>query len=43
MSRLNPAAAMNSVGTEYICNSCNRRIQYGDKVGMYVTWYDEGG
>ena len=43
MSRPDPAAAMNGVGTGSICDSCNRRIQHGDKAGMYVTWYDEGG
>ena len=43
MSRPDPAAAMNGVGTGHICDSCNKRIQHGDKAGMYVTWYDEGG
>ena len=43
MSRPDPAAALNGVGTGHICDSCNRRIQHGDKAGMYVTWYDEGG
>jgi hypothetical protein len=43
MSRPDPAAAMNGVGTGHICDSCNRRIQHGDKAGIYVTWYDEGG
>lgn len=43
MSRPDPAAALNGVQTGHICDSCNRRIQHGDKAGMYVTWYDEGG
>lgn len=43
MSRPDPAAAMNGVGTGHICDRCNRRIEHGDKAGMYVTWYDEGG
>ena len=43
MSRPDPAAALNGVGTGHICDSCNRRIQHGDKAGMYVTWYDERG
>jgi len=38
MSRPDPAAALNGVGTGQICDSCNRRIQHGDKVGMYVTY-----
>jgi hypothetical protein len=29
---------MNGVGTGHICDSCNRRIEHGDKAGMYVTW-----
>jgi hypothetical protein len=40
MSRPDPAAAMNGVGTGHICDSCNRRIQHGDKAGMYVTWME---
>jgi len=43
MSRPDPAAALNGVGTGHICDSCNKRIQYGDKAGLYATWYDEGG
>jgi len=43
MSRPDPAAAMNGVGTGHICDSCNKRIQHGDEVGLYATWYDEGG
>ena len=43
MSRPDPAAAMNGIGTGHICDRCNRRIQHGDKAAMYVTWYDEGG
>ena len=43
MSRPDPATAMNGIGTGHICDQCNRRIQHGDKAGMYVTWYDEGG
>jgi hypothetical protein len=43
MSRPDPAAALNGIGTGHICDSCNRRIQHGDKAGMYVTWYEEGG
>lgn len=43
MSRPDPAAAMNGVGTGHICDSCNKRIQHGDKAGLYATWYDEGG
>ena len=43
MSRPDPAAALNGVDTGHICDRCNRRIQHGDKAGMYVTWYDEGG
>jgi len=40
MSRPDPAAAMNGVGTGHICDQCNRRIQHGDKAGMYVTWME---
>ena len=43
MSRPDPAAAMNGVGTGSICDRCNRRIEHGDKAGIYATWYDEGG
>jgi hypothetical protein len=43
MSRQDPAAAMNGVGTGHICDSCNRRINHGDEAAMYVTWYDCGG
>jgi len=24
-------------------NSCNERLQYGDRAGLYCTWYDEWG
>lgn len=34
---------MNGVGTGHIWYRCSARIQHGDKAGMYVTWYDEGG
>lgn len=43
MSRPDPAAAMNGIGTGHICDRCSARIQHGDKAGMYVTFYDEGG
>jgi len=43
MSRPDPAAAMNGVGTGHLCDSCNRRIDHGDKAGIYCTWYDDGG
>ena len=43
MTRSDPAAALNGIATGHICDSCNRRIQHGDKAGMYVTWYDAGG
>lgn len=43
MSRPDPAAALNGVGTGHLCDRCNQRIQHGDKAAMYVTWYDEGG
>lgn len=43
MSRPDPAAAMNGVGTGHICDRCNRGIEHGEKAGMYVTWYDEVG
>ncbi len=43
MAKPDPAAVLNGVETGHICDSCNRRIQSGDKAGMYVTWYDEGG
>jgi hypothetical protein len=43
MSRPNPAAAMNGVGTGHICDRCSACIQHGDKAAMYVTWYDKGG
>ena len=42
MSPPDPAKAMNGVGTGHLCDQCNKRIQHGDKAGMYVTWYDEG-
>jgi len=38
MSRPDPAAAMNGVGTGHICDRCNRTLQHGDEAGMYVTW-----
>lgn len=34
---------MNGIDTGHICDACNRRISHGDKAGMYVTFYDEGG
>ena len=34
---------MNGIGTGHICDACNKRIQQGDKAGLYATWYDEGG
>lgn len=40
MSRPDPAAAMNGVGTGHICDSCNRRIEHGERAGMYVTWME---
>ena len=43
MSRPDPAAALNGVWTGHICDGCNRRINNGDKAGMYVTFYDRGG
>jgi hypothetical protein len=43
MTRPDPAEALNGVQTGQICDRCNRRIEHGDKAGMYVTWYDEGG
>ena len=42
MSRPDPAATMNGVRTGHICDRCNRRIQHGEKAGMYVTWYEDG-
>lgn len=41
MAKPDPAAVLNGVETGHICDLCNRRIQSGDKAGMYVTWYDE--
>jgi len=43
MSRTDPAAALNGVGTGHICDRCNKRIQHGDKAGCYATFYPEGG
>jgi hypothetical protein len=43
MTRPDPAEALNGVQTGHICDKCNRRIENGDKAGMYVTWYDRGG
>jgi len=43
MSRPDPAAVVNGVRTGHICDSCSRRIEHGDKAGLYATWYDEGG
>ena len=43
MSRSDPAAAMNGVGTGHICDRCSARIQHGDQAGMYATYYDRGG
>jgi hypothetical protein len=43
MSRPAPAEALNGVETGHICDSCNRRIQHGDKAGLYATWYGEDG
>lgn len=43
MSHPNPAAVLNGVQTGHICDSCNRRVQHGEKAGMYVTYYDEDG
>ena len=40
MSRPDPAAAMNGVGTGHIFDQCNRRIEHGEKAGMYVTWME---
>lgn len=39
----NPAESLNGIQTGYICDACNRRIDHGDKAGMYATWYDEEG
>jgi hypothetical protein len=43
MAKPDPAAVLKDVETGHICDLCNRRIQSGDKAGMYVTWYDGGG
>jgi hypothetical protein len=43
MTRPNPAAALSGIQTGNICDSCNRRIDHGEKAGMYVTWYDREG
>ena len=43
MSRTDPAVALNGVRTGHLCDSCARRIDHGDKVGTYVTWYERGG
>lgn len=43
MSRPDPATALNGVQSGPWCDTCNKRISHGDKAGMYVTWYDEGG
>lgn len=43
MSLPDPAAALTGLKTGTICDSCNRRIDHGEKVGLYATWYDTGG
>lgn len=43
MARPDPAAVLSGVETSHIYDSCNRRIQHGEKAGLYATWYDERG
>ena len=43
MSRPDPAAKLNGVQTGHICDRCNKRIQHGEKAGLYATFYDRGG
>ena len=43
MDRLDPAAALNGIQTGHICDSCNKRIQHGEKVSMYATYYENSG
>jgi hypothetical protein len=43
MTLLDPAAALNGVGTGHICDRCNRGIQHGDKAGLYATRYEGRG
>lgn len=41
MSRPDPAAVLNGVRSGPWCDSCNRRIQHGEKAGLYATWYEK--
>jgi hypothetical protein len=42
ITRPDPLATMNGAESDHICDPCNRRIEDGDKTGVYATWYDEG-
>jgi len=43
MSRSNPAKALNGVRLGHICDRCNKRIQTGDLVRAYATYYEGDG
>ena len=43
MTRPEPAAALNRRRTGHICDSCNRRVQTGDLVRIYATFYEHDG
>ena len=39
----NPAKALNGVRSGHICDRCNKRVQTGDLVRAYATYYDRDG
>lgn len=43
MSRLNPAKALNEARIGHICDRCNKRVQTGDLVRGYATYYEGHG